>query len=90
MLKAIEIQFRIKKNVINQWISLINRYTSEHVDQIIVKGIDTVGQWHARGQFYEDMIYLLTTIYQSHQGGSNFMRKTVISHCFNMLSAQVF
>ena len=32
MLKAIEIQFRIKKNVINQWISIINRYTSEIVD----------------------------------------------------------
>lgn len=86
MIKSIEVQFRIKKVAINQWVILINRYTAEKVDQIIVKGIDQVGKWYNRGQFYEDMMFLLTTIYQSHQGGNNFMRTTVINHCFNLMT----
>lgn len=32
MLKAIEIEFRQKRHVINQWVILINRYTSEIID----------------------------------------------------------
>jgi WASH complex subunit 7 len=90
MLKAIEIQFALKKSVINTWVTLINRYTAEIIDQIIVKGIDQVGHWYNRGQFYEDMMFLLTTIYQSHQGGNNIMRNTVINHCFNLMTQQVF
>ena len=66
MLKSIEIEFRNKRHIINQWITLINRYTSEIIDQIIVKGINTAGQWYIKGQFYEDMMYLLTTIYEAH------------------------
>ena len=90
MLKAIEVEFRTKRYLINQWVILINRYTSEIIDQIIVKGINSVGQWYTRGQFYEDMMFLLTTIYESHQGGHNFMRTTVIYHCFNLMTHQVF
>lgn len=90
MIKAIEVQFRMKRYLINQWVILINRYTSEIIDQIIVKGINQVGQWYTRGQFYEDMMFLLQTIYESHQGGHNFMRKTVIYHCFNLMTSQVF
>ena len=89
MIKSIEVQFRIKKVAINQWVILINRYTAEKVDQIIVKGIDQVGKMYAKGQFYEDMMFLLTTIYQSHQGGNNFMRTTVINHCFNLMTTSV-
>lgn len=39
------------------------------------------------------MMYLLTTIYESHLGGHNFMRATVIYHAFNLMSghtSQVF
>lgn len=43
MLKAIEIEFRSKRFLINQWVVLINRYTSEIIDQMIVKGISSVG-----------------------------------------------
>lgn len=53
----------MKRFIINTWVTLINRYTSEIIDQIIIKGIDTVGGWHKYGQFYEDMMFLLTTIY---------------------------
>ena len=85
MIKSIEVEFRAKRYLINQWVILINRYTSEIIDQIIAKGINQVGKWDARGQFYEDMMFLLTTIYEAHQGGHNFMRRTVIQHCFNLM-----
>lgn len=32
MLKAIEIEFRTKRYIINQWVILINRYTNEIID----------------------------------------------------------
>jgi hypothetical protein len=43
MLKAIEIEFRTKRYIINQWVILINRYTSEIIDSIISKGIAEIG-----------------------------------------------
>lgn len=49
MLKTIEIEFQNKRFVINQWVILINRYTSEIIDQIIVKGINDVGMWSTKG-----------------------------------------
>ena len=77
MLKAIEIEFNKKRYLINQWISLINRYTSEMIDQIIVKGINSVGQWYSKGQFYEDMMFLTLheinchlSLLQPHEGSS--------------------
>ena len=51
-----------------------------------MKGIHEVGKWQNRGQFYEDMIFLLETVYGSHQGGNNFMRNTVINHAFNLMA----
>ena len=66
MLKTIEIEFQNKRFIINQWVILINRYTSEIIDNIIVKGINDVGQWSNKGQLFEDMMFLLTTIYESH------------------------
>jgi len=36
------------------------------------------------------MMFLLQTIYESHQGGHNFMRKTVIYHCLCLMTHQVF
>ena len=90
MLKAIEIEFRTKRYIINQWVILINRYTSEIIDSIISKGIAEIGQWSKKDQLFDDMMFLLVTIYESHQGGHNFMRKTVIYHCFNLMSDNVF
>jgi hypothetical protein len=43
MLKAIEIEFRTKRYIINQWVILINRYTREIIDSIISKGIAEIG-----------------------------------------------
>lgn len=36
------------------------------------------------------MMFLLLTIYDCHLGGHNFMRKTVMYHCFNLMQSNVF
>jgi hypothetical protein len=39
MLKAIEVEFKSKKFLINKWVVLINRYTSEQITKIIELGV---------------------------------------------------
>lgn len=90
MLKTIDLEFKSKRFIINQWVILINRYTSERIDETIAKGIADVGSWTIKTQLFDDMMFMLTTIYKAHQGGHNFMRKTVIEHCFNLMAGNVF
>lgn len=40
MLKAIEIEFKTKKFLINKWVILINRQTNEFITRILAKGLD--------------------------------------------------
>jgi len=42
MLKAIEIEFKTKKFLINKWVILINRYTCESIMQQIERGMQKV------------------------------------------------
>ena len=42
MLKAIEVEFKSKKFLINKWVVLINRYTSEQITKIIELGVQNV------------------------------------------------
>lgn len=39
MLKAIEVEFKSKKFLINKWVVLINRYTSEQIIKVIEVGM---------------------------------------------------
>ena len=39
MLKAIEVEFKSKKFLINKWVVFINRYTSEQITKIIELGV---------------------------------------------------
>jgi hypothetical protein len=39
---------------------------------------------------YEQMFYLMKTIIGSLNGGYNILRKTVISHCKNLVNEEVF
>ena len=39
MLKAIEIEFKTKKFLINKWVILINRYTCEFIMRQIERGM---------------------------------------------------
>lgn len=42
MLKAIEIEFKTKKFLINKWVILINRHTCEYITQMIERGMQKV------------------------------------------------
>lgn len=42
MLKAIEIEFKTKKFLINKWVILINRHTCELITQSLEKGMQNV------------------------------------------------
>ena len=42
MLKAIEIEFKCKKYLINTWVVLINRYTCELITRLVEQGTQNV------------------------------------------------
>src|SRR3569833_1537636 len=89
MLKAIEVEFKTKKFLINQWVVLINRYTSEQIHQIIERGMKNVFKMK-KGQQQEDMLYIMQTIMECYKGGHNFIRKTIIRHCMNLVQKDIF
>ena len=89
MLKAIEIEFKNKKYMINQWVVLINRYLCEEMNVIIEGGMQNVYRLK-KGVVYEDMLYLMQTIMECIKGGHNVMRKTIIRHCINLLNKDIF
>lgn len=35
MLKAIEVEFRVKKYLINKWVVLVNRFTCEQITRLL-------------------------------------------------------
>ena len=89
MLKAIEIEFKTKKYMINQWVVLINRYLCEEINIIIESGMNGIYKLK-KGVVYEDMIFLMQTIMECLKGGHNVMRKTIIKHCYNLLNKEIF
>ena len=89
MLKAIEIEFKTKKFLINKWVILINRYTCEFITRQLEKGMQNVFAMK-KGQMQENMTELMLIIIESYKGGYNQLRKTVISHCLNLVNADVF
>jgi hypothetical protein len=89
MLKAIEVEFKTKKYLINQWVVLINRYTSEQINIIIESGNRNLFKMK-KGPTFEDMLYLMKTILESLKGSHNFIRKTTIRHCMNLINKDIF
>ena len=89
MLKAIEIEFKTKKFLINKWVILINRYTCEFIMRQIERGMQKVYGMKP-GAIQDNMMELMMTIIESYKGGYNALRKTVISHCMSLVNADVF
>jgi hypothetical protein len=58
MLKAIEIEFKTKKYMINQWVVLINRFLCEEINVIVEEGMKNIYKLK-KGIIYEDMLYLM-------------------------------
>lgn len=84
MLKAVEVEFKSKKFLINKWVVLINRYTCEQITKIIELGVQNVYAMKKKDIVYQNMLTLVTTILECQKGGYNALRKTVVSHCLNL------
>jgi hypothetical protein len=88
MLKAIEIEFKTKKFLINKWVVLINRYVCEFVIKILEKGLQKVYAMKVKGNNQQNFLQLIMTILDCYKGGYNAVRKTVVRHCMNLISAE--
>lgn len=82
MLKAIEIEFKTKKFIINQWVVLINRNDSTKINYFIQQSNQNMLK---KKIIKEPLVtwvpYLMNTIGKSLQGSYNLLRKTVVNHC---------
>lgn len=90
MLKAIEIEFKSKKFLINKWVVLINRNTSEQIIKIIEIGMQTLNAYKKKDIIYMTLQKLVTTILDCISGGYNALRKTIVAHCLSLLQQGVF
>lgn len=90
MLKAIEVEFKSKKFLINKWVVLINRYTAEQITKIIELGVQNVYAMKKKDIIYQNMLTLVTTILECSKGGYNAIRKTIVGHCLNLCQNSVF
>jgi WASH complex subunit 7/WASH complex subunit 7, N-terminal len=82
MLKAIEIEFKTKKYLINQWVVLINRNIATEITNILSIALQNLRS----GKKYKEPVntwvqYLMSTITVTLGGGYNLLRRTVINHC---------
>jgi len=89
MLKAIEIEFKTKKFLISKWVILINRYSCEFIERIIQGGMQKVYQMK-NGILKNNCLTLMSIILECYRGGYNEIRKTVITHCLNLVNYGIF
>lgn len=81
MLKAIEIEFKTKKFMINQWVILMNRNLGDKIGVIMQGAHQTVQKKKFKEPLNKWVPYLMNTIQESLDGGYNILRKTVVTHC---------
>ena len=89
MLKAIEVEFKTKKYLVNKWVVLVNRFTCEQITRIIEMGVQNVYVIKKK-DIQQNMMTLVTTILECYKGGYNALRKTVVNHCLNLCASTVF
>ena len=81
MLKAIEVEFKSKKFLINKWVVLLNRNTCEQITRVIEQGVQTLNAMKKKDVTYFTLQKLVTTILDCFSGGYNALRKTIVNHC---------
>ena len=89
MLKAIEVEFKTKKFLINKWVVLVNRFTCEHIIRLIESGMPQIYKIK-KPNIQNNMLTLIMTILECYKGGYNALRKTVVRHSMNLVSEEVF
>jgi len=55
MLKAIEVEFKSKKFLINKWVVLLNRNTCEQITRVIEQGVQTLNSMKKKDNTYFTM-----------------------------------
>ena len=88
MLKAIEIEFKTKKFLINKWVVLINRQTCEIITRLLEKGLQKIYAMKKGGINQQNLLQLIMTILECYKGGYNAIRKTIVRHCLDLVSAE--
>jgi hypothetical protein len=90
MLKAIEVEFKTKKFIINQWVVLMNRNHADKINEILkfVPGIVQAKKLKEPLNLW--LTYLAGTITKSLNGGFNLLRKTVVNHCKCLIFDNIF
>ncbi len=81
MLKAIEVEFKTKKYIINQWVVMINRNIASEITNILGLALQNFRQKKFKEPVNTWVQYLMTTITTTLGGGYNLLRKTVVNHC---------
>ena len=72
MLKAIEIEFKTKKFLINKWVILINRYTCEFIMRQIERGMQKVyAMKEKQRNIQNNMMELMMNVIECYKGGYN-------------------
>jgi hypothetical protein len=89
MLKALEIEFKTKKYLINSWLVLINRYTCELITRLVAKGTDSVYKMK-KGFTFDNMLQLMMITLECYAGGYNCLRRTIVRHCMCLTQNYVF
>lgn len=81
MLKAIEIEFKTKKFIINQWVVLMNRNLCDKITHLLHQGMQNLQKKKLKDPLTTWVPYLMNTIVNSLHGSYNLLRKTVVNHC---------
>jgi hypothetical protein len=89
MLKAIEVEFKCKKFLINKWVVLVNRFTCEHITRLIESAMPAVHKIKKQPA-QNNMLTLIMTILECYKGGYNALRRNVVRHAMNLIPEEVF
>ena len=89
MLKAIEVEFRTKKYLINKWVVLVNRFTCEQITRLLEMSMPQIYKIKKPAQ-QQNMLSLMMVILECYKGGYNALRKTVVRHAMNLVTDDVF
>jgi hypothetical protein len=81
MLKAIEIEFKTKKFMINKWVVLMNRNLGDKITGLLQGALLNVQKRKFKEPLATWVPYLVRTLAGSLNGSYNMLRKTVVNHC---------
>lgn len=89
MLKAIEIEFKTKKFMINQWVVLMCRNLGDKITELLAGAQANVQKKKYKEPMSTWVPYLMNTVVMSLNGNFNLLRKTVVTHCKCLIAEDI-